>query len=100
MHHFTYRENELYCEEVPVARIAEEVGTPLYLYSHATLRQHFRAVDDAFGDVRHLTCFSMKSNSNLAVLRLFALEGGGVDIVSAGELYRALRAGVEPDRIV
>jgi diaminopimelate decarboxylase len=76
------------------------VGTPFYLYSHATLRQHFRAFDEAFGDLKHLTCFSMKSNSNLAVLRLFAGEGGGVDIVSGGELYRALKAGVDPQKIV
>jgi len=72
----------------------------LYLYSHATLRQHFKAFDGAFEGLSHLTCFSMKSNSSLAILRLFAGEGGGVDIVSGGELYRALRAGVEPSRIV
>jgi len=100
MHHFVYKDGQLYCEEVPVSKIAGEVGTPLYLYSHATLRQHFRAFDGAFSDVPHLTCFAMKSNSNLAILRLFALEGGGADIVSGGELYRALRAGVEPKKIV
>jgi len=100
MHHFNYKNNELHCEDVPVSRIAMTVGTPFYLYSHATLRQHFRAFDDAFGDVHHLTCFAMKSNSNLAILRLFALEGGGVDIVSGGELYRALKAGVDPRKIV
>jgi len=100
MHHFHYIDGELCCEEVPVSKIAGEVGTPFYLYSHATLRQHFRAVDSAFSDLRHVTCFSMKSNSNLAILRLFALEGGGVDIVSGGELFRALRAGIEPGKIV
>ena len=100
MHHFHYIDRELCCEEVPVSKIAGEVGTPFYLYSHATLRQHFRAIDGAFSDMKHLTCFSMKSNSNLAILRLFAQEGGGVDIVSGGELFRALRAGVEPDKIV
>jgi len=100
MHHFQYKNNELHCEEVPVSRIAKEIGTPFYLYSHATLRQHFRAFDGAFSDVAHLTCFSMKSNSNLAILKLFALEGGGVDIVSGGELYRALKAGVDPKKIV
>jgi len=100
MHHFHYVNDELFCEEVPVSRIAAEVGTPLYLYSHATLRQHFRAFDGAFKGMKHLTCFSMKSNSNLAILRLFAMEGGGVDIVSGGELYRALKAGVKPDKIV
>lgn len=100
MHHFHYKKNELYCEEVPVSEIARNVGTPFYLYSHATLIQHFRAFDGAFGDLRHLTCFSMKSNSNLAILRLFAGEGGGVDIVSGGELHRALKAGVDPQKIV
>ena len=100
MHHFHYKGKDLYCEEVPVAQIADAVGTPLYLYSHATLRQHFKAFSDAFRDIKHLICFSMKSNSNLAVLRLFALQGGGVDIVSGGELFRALRAGVDPKKIV
>jgi diaminopimelate decarboxylase len=100
VHHFHYRDKDLYCEEVPVARVVEAVGTPLYLYSHATLKQHFRAFDGAFKDLRHLTCFSVKSNSNLAILRLFALEGGGMDIVSGGELYRSLKAGVEPKKIV
>lgn len=100
MHHFHYKEDQLFCEDVPVAEVAREVGTPLYLYSHATLRQHFLAFDRAFSGVRHLTCFSMKSNSSMAILRLFALLGGGVDIVSGGELYRALKAGVKPDRIV
>jgi len=100
MHHFVYKGGELYCEEVPVSKIAQDVGTPFYLYSHATLRQHFRAIDGAFGDIPHLTCFAMKSNSNLAILRLFALEGGGADIVSGGELYRALHAGIEAKKIV
>ena len=100
MHHFQYRNNELHCEEIPVADIAKDVGTPFYLYSYATLRRHFKAFDDAFEGIRHLTCFSMKSNSNLAVLRLFVLEGGGVDIVSGGELFRALKAGVDPEKIV
>ena len=100
MHHFHYVDNDLFCEEVPVSRIAAEIGTPFYLYSHATLRQHFRAFDDAFAGMKHLTCFSMKSNSNLAILRLFAIEGGGMDIVSGGELYRALKAGVKSEKIV
>jgi diaminopimelate decarboxylase len=90
----------LYCEDVPVSEIARDVGTPFYLYSHATLRQHFKAFDGAFQGIEHLTCFSMKSNSSLAILRLFAQQGGGVDIVSGGELYRALKAGVDPQKIV
>jgi diaminopimelate decarboxylase len=100
MHHFQYRNGELCCEEVPVSRIAAEIGTPAYVYSHATLSRHFKAFDQAFEGVSHLTCFSMKSNSNLAILRIFAREGGGVDIVSGGELYRALKAGVDPRKIV
>lgn len=100
MHHFQYKNGELYCEDVPVTDIAEAVGTPFYLYAHATLVQHFNAFDGAFDGVSHLTCFSMKSNSNLAILKLFAGLGGGVDIVSGGELFRALKAGVNPKKIV
>jgi len=100
MHHFHYQKNELYCEDVPILSIAGKVGTPFYVYSHATLKQHFDAFDGAFSDVGHLTCYSMKSNSNKALLALFAGRGGGVDIVSGGELYRALNAGVDPIKIV
>jgi diaminopimelate decarboxylase len=100
MHHFQYKNNVLHGEEVPIPEVAEAVGTPFYLYSHATLMQHFRAFDGAFDDVPHLTCFSMKSNSNLAIVKLFASQGSGVDIVSGGELFRALKAGVEPGKIV
>ena len=100
MHHFTYRDDELYCEDVPLRRLAEEVGTPCYVYSHATLKQHFTVFDSAFATVPHLTCFSVKANSNIAVLRLFGSLGGGVDIVSGGELFRARKAGIPADRIV
>lgn len=100
MHHFEYRNNELYCEGVPITEIVGAVGTPFYLYSDATIRQHFSAFDGAFDGINHLTCFSMKSNSNLAILRLFVLEGSGADIVSGGELYRALKAGFNPKTIV
>ncbi len=100
MHHFEYRNNELYCEEIPITEIVRAVGSPFYLYSDATIRQHFRAFDGAFDGINHLTCFSMKSNSNLAILRLFVLEGSGADIVSGGELYRALKAGFDPKTIV
>ena len=100
MHHFQYRNNELYCEDLPILEVARHVGTPFYLYSHATLIKHFRAFDGSFNGIRHLTCFSVKSNSNLAILRLLALEGSGVDIVSGGELYRALKAGIDPEKIV
>ena len=100
MHHFHYQEGKLYCEEVPIETIAQESGTPFYCYSHATLRRHFHAFDSAFAHVDHLTCFSVKSCSNIAVLHLFASLGAGMDIVSGGELYRALKAGVPPEKIV
>jgi diaminopimelate decarboxylase len=100
MHHFTYQNGQLCCEEVPVAEIADQVGTPFYLYSRATLRHHFQAFDSAFADHPHLTCFAVKSCSNLAILNLFATLGGGADIVSGGELFRALKAGLPPQRIV
>lgn len=100
MNHFAYRDNELYCEEVPVQKIAEKVGTPLYIYSHATLKRHFNVFADAFKDVDNLICFSAKANTNLAVLKLFSNLGGGLDIVSGGELYRGLKAGFSPEKIV
>ncbi|HDI79150.1 MAG TPA: diaminopimelate decarboxylase, partial [Desulfobacteraceae bacterium] len=100
MHHFIYRGQDLYCEDVRIEDIVKEVGTPLYIYSHETLCRHFRAFDGAFSDMDHLTCFSVKSNSNIAILRLFANEGGGADIVSAGELFRCVKAGVPMKRIV
>lgn len=100
MHHFGYRDGNLYCEEVPLATIAGEVGTPFYCYSYATLSRHFHAFDSAFAEVDHLTCFSVKACSNIAILRLFASLGAGMDIVSGGELYRVMQAGVPPDRIV
>lgn len=100
MHHFIYKDNELYCESVAVADIAKAVGTPFYLYSNATLTHHFNTFDKSFGELPHLTCFAVKSCSNLAVLRLFSNLGGGADIVSGGELYRSLKAGIDPRRII
>ncbi|HOI93420.1 MAG TPA: diaminopimelate decarboxylase [Syntrophobacter fumaroxidans] len=100
MHHFHFHNDELYCEQVPLRELAARVGTPCYVYSHATLHHHFTVFDSAFEGVPHLTCFSVKANSNLAVLRLFGSLGGGVDIVSGGELYRARQAGIAPDKIV
>lgn len=100
MNDFQYREGELYCEDVPLSRIAKEVGTPCYVYSHHTLVRHFRVYDSAFQNIPHIVAFAMKANSNLAVLRLMAKEGSGVDIVSGGELFRALKAGVPPGKIV
>lgn len=100
MHFFKYRADELYAEEVPVKKLAERYGTPLYIYSYNTLSRHFRAYDDAFNDYPHIICFAIKSNSNTAILRLFAKNGGGADIVSGGELYVALKAGMKPEKIV
>ena len=100
MHHFDYRENEMYCEDVPIRRIAEAVGTPFYLYSHATLTRHFRAFDQAFEGIDRLICFSAKANTSQAILTLIAQLGGGLDIVSGGELFRGLEAGMPPEKIV
>ncbi len=100
MHHFNYRDNELYCEDVPVRAIADTVGTPFYLYSHATLKRHFLIFNGAFEGLDRLVCFSAKANTNLAVLTLFQSLGGGLDIVSGGELFRGLKAGFAPDKIV
>ncbi len=93
-------DEELFCEEVRVSDVADAVGTPFYLYSHATLTHHFRVFDSAFEEIPHLVCFSVKANSNLAILKLFADLGGGADIVSGGELFRSLKAGIEPQKIV
>ncbi|MFZ6016028.1 MAG: diaminopimelate decarboxylase [Nitrospirota bacterium] len=100
MHLFKYHGNELFAEDVPVKKLAEEYGTPLYIYSYNTLLRHFRAYTDAFNDYPHIICFAIKSNANSAILRLFAKNGGGADIASGGELYIALRAGIPPEKIV
>jgi diaminopimelate decarboxylase len=100
MHHFHYQGDELYCENVPLREIASKAGTPSYVYSSATLKQHFTVFDGAFQGVPHLTCFSVKANANLAILGLFAALGGGADIVSGGELFKARQAGIPADRIV
>lgn len=100
MHHFEHRDGVLFAEEVSVTELAEQYGTPLYIYSAATFRRHFKAFDSAFEGLEHLTCYSVKANSNLSVLKMLAEEGAGMDIVSGGELYRALKAGVDPSKIV
>jgi diaminopimelate decarboxylase len=100
MHHFSYKNGELYCEQVPVRRIVEEFGTPIFIYSRGTLERHFKIFEEPFSNVPHLICFSMKACSNLAILRIFSNLGGGVDIVSGGELFRALRAGISSQKIV
>ena len=97
---FTYREGALYCEQMPVARVAAAVGTPFYLYSAASFTAQYRAFADAFAPETPLVCYAVKANSNQAVLRLFAKLGAGADVVSEGELRRALAAGIPPQRIV
>ncbi len=100
MNHFQYKGNELHAEEVSLKEIVARVGSPVYVYSHATLTRHFTAFDEAFAGVPHTICYSVKANSTQAVLRTFITLGGGADIVSGGELYRALQAGVDPKKVV
>ncbi len=100
MNYFTYKNSILYCEDKPVQEIAQEVGTPFYLYSKATLQRHFDAFDSGFTGMKHQTCFAVKACSNLSILNIFAKMGGGADIVSGGELFRAMKAGIEPQKII
>lgn len=100
MHEFDYLDGELYCEEVPLRRIAEEAGTPTYVYSRRTLKGHYSRLDEAFADTPHTICYAVKANSNIAVLSALAAEGAGADIVSGGELYRAVKAGIPPGKMV
>lgn len=100
MDHFLYRDGMLHAEDVPVAEIAAEVGTPFYVYSTATLTRHFRLFDEGLGDMPHLVCYAMKANSNQAILRTLGNLGAGMDVVSGGEYRRARAAGVPGERIV
>ncbi len=100
MHYFQYSRRELHAENLPLSRLVKSVGTPSYIYSYQTLVRHFQIFDGAFSTLPHLTCYSVKANSNLALLRIFSRLGGGFDIVSQGELARALQAGADPRRIV
>ncbi|KPK58315.1 MAG: diaminopimelate decarboxylase [Planctomycetes bacterium SM23_32] len=97
---FTYRAGELYCEDVPAERIAAEHGTPCYVYSRASLLERYADIRDAFGQWGALVCFSVKCCGNLSVLKLLAEAGSGFDVVSGGEICRALRAGADPQKIV
>lgn len=96
MHSFHYREGDLCCENVRLCDVADQHGTPLYVYSAGTIRDHFRRLNTALGELDHLICYAVKANSNRAILRLLADEGSGFDIVSGGELYRVLNAGGDP----
>lgn len=99
MHHFAYRDGVLHAEDVSLAALAAEVGTPAYVYSTATLERHFRVFSEAFAGLNALVCYAMKANSNQSVLRTLARMGAGMDVVSGGELLRALTAGVPGSRI-
>lgn len=97
---FQYRKGELYAEDVPVREIADKYGSPVYIYSYNTLLRHFDAYERAFNGFPHITCFAVKANSTTAILSLLANNGGGADVVSGGELFRALKAGVPAGKIV
>ncbi|OUR76170.1 diaminopimelate decarboxylase [Alphaproteobacteria bacterium 46_93_T64] len=100
MDHFNYKDGELYAEDLPIAKIAAEVGTPFYCYSTATLERHYKVFSEAFDGVNALVCYAVKANSNLAVIKTLARLGAGADVVSEGELRRALQAGIPASKIV
>ncbi len=100
MHHFSYKDGILHAEDVNLKQLADEVGTPFYCYSTATLQRHFKVMNDAFAGTEHLLCYAMKANSNQAVLKTMAALGSGMDVVSEGELRRALAVGVPARKIV
>jgi diaminopimelate decarboxylase len=100
MDHFHHRDGEIWCEDVPLAAVAEEVGTPAYVYSAATVREHVRRIREAFAELEPLVCYAAKANENLALLRIAREEGAGFDIVSEGELRRVLAAGAAPETVV
>lgn len=100
MHFFSYKEGQFCAENVRIDHIAERVGTPLYIYSYNTFARHFQVFDGSFKGIPHITCYSCKANPNLSLLKTIAVLGGGVDIVSGGELYAALSASIPPEKIV
>ena len=100
MHHFTYRNGVMHAEAVDLIELATAVGTPFYCYSTATLQRHYQVFAEAFAGVPALICYAMKANSNQAVVATLAKLGAGADVVSGGELKRALAAGIPPDRIM
>ncbi|HEY8665591.1 MAG TPA: diaminopimelate decarboxylase [Tepidisphaeraceae bacterium] len=100
MDFFNYKNGELYCEDVPAAKIAAEVGTPAYVYSKATLLHHYRQIASAFAPVHATVCYSIKSCGNINICKLLAAEGCGFDVTSGGELFRALAAGGDPKKII
>jgi len=100
MDFFNYRDGELFCEDVPAAKIAAEVGTAVYVYSKATLLHHYRQIEAAFAPLNPTICYSIKSNGNLSLCRILAEAGCGFDVTSGGELFRALKAGGDPKKII
>ncbi len=100
MHHFSHKGGSLHAEDVPVAAIAVAVGTPFYCYSAATLTRHYQVFQDAFAGIDHMICYAMKANSNQAVIATLARLGAGADVVSEGELRRAIAAGIPPEKIM
>src|ERR1043165_2511707 len=96
MHSFHYRDGRLYCEDVDLTRVATELGTPTYVYSEATILDHYTRLDAALAPLDHLICYAVKANSNRAILKLLVRVGAGFDIVSGGELFRVLAAGGDP----
>ncbi len=100
MDFFNYKNGQLFAEDVALEDIAKQYGTPSYVYSRATLERHYHAFNDAFGDQPHMICYSVKANSNIAILNLLARLGSGFDIVSVGELERVLTAGGDPKKVV
>ena len=100
MHHFEYIDGLMHSEDIAISDLAASVGTPFYCYSSATLSRHYQVFSDSFGDMDSMVCYSVKANSNIAVLRTLANLGSGADIVSAGELLRAMEAGIPASKIV
>ena len=95
---FRYQEQELYCENVPLSELVEEFGTPLYVYSRNRVIENFRTLEAPLAGTEHTICYALKANANTALLKILAQEGAGADVVSAGELYLALKAGFPPER--
>ena len=100
MHEFKYKNNHLYCESIKIEDIARKIATPFYLYSYKTMIDHYQKLRRAFSSIKPLICYSMKANSNLAICRALVKSGAGLDIVSGGELHKALLAGCVPKKIV
>src|SRR5436190_21329141 len=100
MNHFVYRDRTLFCEDVPVPELAAQYGTPLYVYSQATLLHHLKEVQSAFAEAKPVICYSVKANGNLSLCKLMGQNGSGFDVTSQGEFQRALKAGPSGSKIV